>query len=100
MSVAVLMEAGFDVVFHSPADAALDGVDPLLHPVYGGHITSSPGKRLFSIVSSRWQTCDDDLLLQNVGITSTSFSPTIPTTSWTLSRIFEPFRVSRSIYTG
>jgi len=51
MSVAVLMEAGFDVVFRSPADVALDGVDPLLHPDYGGHITSSPEKRLFSIVS-------------------------------------------------
>jgi hypothetical protein len=87
--VTVLMEAGFDVVFRSPVDTALDGVDPLLHSDYGGHITTSPGKRLFFIVSFRWQTGDDDLLWTNVGITSTSFSPTIPTTSWTLSRIFE-----------
>ena len=33
ISVAVLMEAGFDVVFRIPTDAALDVVDPLLHLV-------------------------------------------------------------------
>ena len=38
ISVAVLMEARFDVVFRIPTDAALDGVDPFLHPTYGGHI--------------------------------------------------------------
>ena len=39
ISVAVLREAGFDVVFRIPTDAALDGVDLILHPAYGGHIT-------------------------------------------------------------
>jgi hypothetical protein len=32
ISVAVLMEAGFDVVFRIPTDATLDGVDPIIHP--------------------------------------------------------------------
>ena len=45
ISVAVLLEAGFDVVFRIPTDAALDGVDPSLHPDYGGHITTPDGRQ-------------------------------------------------------
>jgi len=65
ISVAVLMEAGFDVVFRIPTDAALDGVDPILHPAYGGHITTPAGRQVMMI-------CYD----KNVAVTSTSFSPT------------------------
>ena len=43
ISVAVLMEAGFDVLFRIPTDAPLDGVDPIIHPDYGGHITTPDG---------------------------------------------------------
>ena len=49
ISVAVLMEAGFDVVFRIPTDAILDGVDPILHPDYGGHITTPDGRQLMMI---------------------------------------------------
>jgi len=49
ISVAVLMEAGFDVVFHIPTDAILDGVDPILHPDYGGHITTPDGRQVMMI---------------------------------------------------
>lgn len=54
-NVAVLMEAGFDVasrfsvVFRTPADADLDAVDPLLHPDYGGHITTPDGRQVMMI---------------------------------------------------
>ena len=40
----VLMESGFDVLSRIPTDAALDGVDPILHPTYGGHITTPDGQ--------------------------------------------------------
>ena len=43
ISVDVLMEAGFDVVFRIPTDTVLDGVDPILHPTYGGHIITPDG---------------------------------------------------------
>ena len=37
------MEEAFDVVFRIPTDTALDGVDPILHPEHGGHITTPDG---------------------------------------------------------
>ena len=37
------MEEAFVVVFRIPTDAPLDGVDPILHPAYGGHITTPDG---------------------------------------------------------
>ena len=43
INVPVLMETGFDVVFRIPTDADLDGVDPILHPEHGGHITTPDG---------------------------------------------------------
>ncbi len=49
ISVAVLMEAGFDVVFRIPTDAILDEVDPILHPDYGGHITTPDGRQVMMI---------------------------------------------------
>ncbi len=49
ISVVVLMEAAFDVVFRIPTDAPLDGVDPILHPAYGGHITTPDGRQVMMI---------------------------------------------------
>jgi hypothetical protein len=48
ISVGVLKKAGFDVVLRTPADAALDGVDVILHPDYGGHITTPAGRQIRS----------------------------------------------------
>jgi hypothetical protein len=42
--VAVLMEAGFDVFFRIPY-----GVDLVLHPNYGGHITSPDSRQVMMI---------------------------------------------------
>jgi hypothetical protein len=44
ISVAVLMEAGFDVVFRIPY-----GVGPVLHPNYGGHITTPDSRQVMMI---------------------------------------------------
>ena len=49
ISVAVLLEAGFDVVFRIPTYAGLDGVDPSLHSDYGGHITTPDGRQVMMI---------------------------------------------------
>ncbi len=49
ISVAVLMEAGFDVHFRIPTDATLDEVDPIIHPDYGGHITTPDGRQVMMI---------------------------------------------------
>ena len=49
ISVAVLMEEGFDVVFRIPTDTVLDGVDPILHPTYGGHIITPDGWQVMMI---------------------------------------------------
>ena len=43
INVVVLMEVGFDVLFRIPTDATLDGVDPIIHPDIGGHITTPDG---------------------------------------------------------
>ena len=43
ISVAVLLETVFDVLFRIPTDDPLDGVDPIIHPDYGGHITTPDG---------------------------------------------------------
>jgi hypothetical protein len=56
ISVAVLMEAGFDVVFRISTDAALDGVDPILHPTYGVHITTPDGWQVMMIYyDKKWR---------------------------------------------
>ena len=49
INVPVLMETGFDVVFRIPTDADLDGVDPILHPEHGGHITTPDGRQVMMI---------------------------------------------------
>ncbi len=49
INVAVLMEAGFDVHFRIPTDATIDAVDPIIHPDYGGHITTPDGRQVMMI---------------------------------------------------